>query len=190
MHRMTNYLPADFERYTIAQELSVEAFSHFKISETTCSFPDAQLPIAQENNSSPTCRPPESSSAYTFRCRSSRRPVVFTDARAASGRTSLSCSATAAAFLRQSYNKAAERGTRPAAAAHQPHLVDAIWKATAGSVQKQMEEKAALGALKIQVMNPKPSRAASPQRQPTLTVSHLVTSPFPPQGSARALSWQ
>lgn len=64
-------------------------------------------------------------SAYMCRCRSSRRPAVFTDARVASGRTFPSCSVTVVAFLRQSYNKAAERGTRPAAAAYQPDLLDA-----------------------------------------------------------------
>lgn len=52
------------------------------------------------------------------RCRSSRRPAVFTDARVSSSHTFSSCSVTVAAFLRWSYNKAA--------AAYQPDLVDAI----------------------------------------------------------------
>lgn len=93
------------------------------------------------------------------------------------------------AFLRQSYNKAAERGTHPAAAAYQPDLLDAKQQQEVCK-NKWKEKKAALGALKVQVMNPKPSRAASPRRQPTLTVSHLVAPPFPPEGPARAQPWQ
>lgn len=117
------YLLADFERYDVTGSVCRRFLSSLHLR-TNMFFTReiAQLTLWTQFYSNMS----ESSSAYMCRSRSSRRPAVFTDARVASARISPSCSVTVAAFLRQSCNKAAERGTRPAAAAYQPDLVDGM----------------------------------------------------------------
>lgn len=142
------------------------------------------------HSSSPTPRLTDSGSVYMCRCRWSRRPAAFTvhpRGRTAELHPAALLAAEASRWLRFCYGLATKQQSEGHALLQL--LINLIkWmqsekqqqESGAEVYRKKGVEEATLGALKAQVTNPKPSRAASLRRQPTLTVSHLVTpTPFP-----------